>query len=357
METQRAIAPHIIPEVFWLNITDHCNNRCLWCYEKDNVCTHTNMSYKVAKLIISSMAAAGTEDCILIGGEPTLHPLLFEFIKTANDHSFSPIIVSNGRAFSNMDYAKHLSALDIKAVNVSLHGWDEKSYTDLACAPQGFVETIKGLRNLKTLGIKIGLTVVLSSFIEGNIDTIVDLISELGQETVEFNVAAPSVSCTGIDAGAVLPIEKHSSKVMEAYRLCQERGVRPGFNLTTPHCLFTTSDLKVLAQNAQVSSGCSLKNGSGVVFTVNGAIATCNHFLEYEVSSPEETQQLLEEERFHLFWNSGEMNEIRAESNCYNSTACTACEHWEVCGGGCPVNWLYFDPEHAGLKPIEQLKI
>lgn len=299
------------------------------------------------------MSKAGAEDCILLGGEPTLHPRLLEIIDCVKHFQMRAIIVSNGRRFASREFAMAVSEHGVDAVNVSIHGWDTLTYKRLTGSSNGFRQVKQGITNLIECGVNLGTTFVLTRHVTHCLDDVVSAIAGMGVRFVEFNMGAPAVSEAKIDGDHVIPLHQQKDVVLQALHLCKDMGISVGFNLTIPHCLFSPSELKELMNNSRISSGCSMRNGSGIVFKPDGSITTCNHFLDFEAIDKEKSSALLRNGQLLHYWNSEDMNALREEVNCYHAEACISCQHWEACGGGCPINWMHFDPEEAGLKCMD----
>lgn len=341
-----------MPKSFWLNITDSCNNKCSWCYEKNNSITNQYMPIDLADKIVSSMRECGADDCIIIGGEPTLHPDLLEIISKVKAAKLRAILVTNGRVLSDENFVKNLCKYEIDAVNVSIHGWDQESYQLHTESKNGFEQMAKSILFLNKYKINIGTTLVLTKYLVPELERAIKSIAKIGVKFLEFNIGAPAVSENEIDGSYVIPMQEQSNAVMQAYNLCKEYGIEPGFNLTIPHCLFSQKELKELLENSRVSSGCSMRNGSGIVFKVDGSITTCNHFLDFCAVDADDVKSAIESSELLSLWNNEDLCEIREDISCYNSEACAECEHWVACGGGCPINWMYFDPKKIALRSM-----
>lgn len=339
-------------ETFWINVTDACNNRCVWCYEKDNACKDSFMELDVAKKIISSMAHNKAEECVIIGGEPTLYPYLIEVIEYAKSFALKVFIVSNGRFPNNLSLLDSLAMSGVDAINISLHGWDQASYEKYTGSRNGFTEACNTIFELKKKNVSIGTSFVLSDPVKHNLSEIISSFAIMGIESIEFNIATPAISRDGVDGSFVIPLEEQAAIIMETYRLCITHGINPGFNLTTPQCLFSSEDLNKLLENSKITYGCSLRNGSGIVFKPDGAVTVCNHFNDFEVEDGAEILRIINNGEVDIFWNSDKLKTIRSEVICYHHEACEKCVKWSECSGGCPVNWIYFDPERVNLIPF-----
>jgi radical SAM protein with 4Fe4S-binding SPASM domain len=310
------------------------------------------MEIGTAKKIILSMARNGAEECVIIGGEPSLYTPLKNVIEYAKSLDLKVFIVSNGRFPGDILDIDSLIGSGPDAVNISLHGWDQTSYETYTGSKKGFAEVCSTITELKRKGVNLGTSFVLSDLVKNKLKTIIGNFADIGVEFIEFNIAAPAVSEKGVDGSFVIPLEEQAGVVMEAYELCVEGGINPGFNLTIPQCLFSSAELNELFENSKITYGCSLRNGSGIVFKPDGAITVCNHFNDFEAASGSEVLKVIDNDEIDKFCNSDDLNNIRSEVVCYHHEACEKCNRWSECGGGCPINWIYFDPGQIDLTPF-----
>lgn len=343
------------PKVVWLSILDICNNKCRWCYEQcnDNLELQT-MSEDNAKLFLNLMEILGTKKCIVIGGEPTLHPKLFEILAFIKETGMELSMVTNGRRFSNPDNVRMIRKLNIDGLTLSIHGWSNQVYNNLTRTHNGFYEIVKAIKLLQEFDVKFGLNFVLSKYSKNNVSEIVDFIESIKMSRAGFNLAAPSVSKDKVKGDFVLSIEQYREHVMEMYYECKMRKIHSHFLLTIPHCVFTDKELIELFRSHSVSCGCQLLHGNGIVFGPDGSIAMCNHLLDFKIIKGNETKKVLaSEENFLEFWNSEKVVKIREKANCFRSSECKECNHWSVCGGGCLVRWAYHNPATFDYRPVD----
>lgn len=334
------------PKTMWICLTDICNNQCLWCYEKGNKSERCKyITRNTVQNIVRTMSEVGVKKCILIGGEPTLHPHLYEIIEDINRFEIPISMVTNGRLLADLDRVKRLKKANINNLVVSVHGWNEITYQKLAGVKKGFTDLKKAIRTLQQEKVRFGINVVLSRYTRGELENIVDFVFRSGLRYVSFNIASPIVSRDGVNAIAVSDMKDYKRQVMTVYRKCKKKGIRTGFLLIMPHCLFTESELSELASTRSITSGCQVLHGLGVVFKTNGAIATCTHLSDFEVANADKSSEILQSAQSFLdFWNSEDLVQVRKKANCYRSEECKNCHMWHECGGGCLVHWAHHEP-------------
>jgi len=134
--------------IYWLRITKLCNNNCLFCLDADNRSDFLIGMAKVEKEIIKARKSKYNK-LVISGGEPTLHPKLFEIIKLARKNKFEKIqIITNGRRFADVKFALECIKVGINEFTLSLHSHDSK-IQDKLYGGKGFgLQAQKGLANL-----------------------------------------------------------------------------------------------------------------------------------------------------------------------------------------------------------------
>lgn len=106
--------------------------------------------------------------CIgITGGEPTLlGERLVLLIKAIREHlpQTEIHILSNGRNFSDMEYAKRIAEAggEMLLVGIPLHSDYEHDHDVIAGTKGAYVETIKGIYNLAMNGVAIELRIVMN---------------------------------------------------------------------------------------------------------------------------------------------------------------------------------------------------
>ena len=146
--------------------TSQCNNRCIMCCQppesKNDIEYFYNHNLKKIHKIPQNI-----DSICITGGEPTLLgtkliSLIQEIRKTL---SVNPeiIILSNGRKFSSLDFAKEFGELEDNNlfVNIELHSDYYKDHDLISGAKNSFAETLRGIYNLATYEVNIELRIII----------------------------------------------------------------------------------------------------------------------------------------------------------------------------------------------------
>ncbi len=103
---------------FALEIEAECQLKCGNCYRSFGNAA-APMPAKFVKRIIKEAKETGFAEIVLIGGEPTMHPLLPEFTEMILKEGLSPIICTNGIRLADKEYCKKIL---LPGTTIVIHG-------------------------------------------------------------------------------------------------------------------------------------------------------------------------------------------------------------------------------------------
>ena len=129
-----------------------CNNACLFCVQGDKRKRYKDKSTDELKAQMDD-ARKTCDGIVFTGGEVTIRKDLVELVEYAKNVGFSGIqIQSNGRMFSNKKYCEKLINAGANEFSPALHGHIPQLHDYLTRSPGSFLQTAKGIRNLRELG-------------------------------------------------------------------------------------------------------------------------------------------------------------------------------------------------------------
>lgn len=145
-------------------MTEQCNHYCLMCSQPPKSADDSWLLDEVEQLI--PLMPADTHEIGFTGGEPTLRGERFLKIISMTK-SYLPRtavhVLSNGRTFANAEFAQKYAAIghhDLM-VGIPLYSDDAQLHDYIVQAKGAFDETIQGILNLKKLGQRVEIRVVL----------------------------------------------------------------------------------------------------------------------------------------------------------------------------------------------------
>lgn len=193
----RASSPHNS-----ILVTEQCNHYCLMCSQPPKAADDSWILDEIESLI--PLIPKDTRELVFTGGEPTTNRERFLNIISLTK-SYLPRtaihILSNGRSFKDPAFAERYAQIELPDAMIGIPVYsDDPTLHDYIVQAQGaFDETIQGILNLKRLGQKVEIRVVihklsiqrlpeLCEFIARNL-LFVDHVALMGLEMMGFTRA------------------------------------------------------------------------------------------------------------------------------------------------------------------------
>jgi len=153
-----------------------CNSDCSFCIVRHKM----DRGAPSTEDLINDMSLIpqGAERHYFTGGEPTLRDDLPTLIGYARKKAKEVWLQTNGRRFSDKDYAKCLGK-EIDGAIVSFHAADEKHSKTITRRDGAFQETVEGIHNLLEAGARVETNTVVTKY---NIERIADITNFIEHE-------------------------------------------------------------------------------------------------------------------------------------------------------------------------------
>jgi len=168
-----------------------CNNRCMFCAQghKREGCAHVPFEDLLGRL---RKGRESSDELVLTGGEPTLHPRVLELVTAAKELGYEQIQVqTNGRRLAYPSFVDALVTAGVTEFSPALHGPTAEVHDALTRAPGSFRQTVAGIRYLASRRLPI---VSNSVVVRGNlphIPALVDLLGRLGAGQAQLAFVHP----------------------------------------------------------------------------------------------------------------------------------------------------------------------
>ncbi|HUT85875.1 MAG TPA: radical SAM protein [Elusimicrobiales bacterium] len=170
-----------------IKIKFKCNNKCSFCVQGDKRHRFKDKTFTKVKQELSEGRVTGAETIVFTGGEPTLHKDIFKLIEFSKKIGFKTVqIQTNGRMFFYKNFCKEIISAGANEFNPSLHGSTEDIHDFLTNAQGSFVQTVKGIMNLKSLGAKVITNSVLTEKNRKDLPKLGKLLTSLGVDCYQF---------------------------------------------------------------------------------------------------------------------------------------------------------------------------
>lgn len=172
------------PVVVW-NMTRACNLVCRHCYASaSGGPAPDELNLNEARRLVDQLAEYKVPVVLFSGGEPLMHPHLFELIERAVKGGRRAVLSSNGLLIDR-DTAARLKDLGLSYVGVSLDGLAE-AHDEFRRLPGAFERTVKAMALAREAGLKVGLRFTLSRRNVADLPGIFDLMEREGIPRVCF---------------------------------------------------------------------------------------------------------------------------------------------------------------------------
>ncbi|UZW14722.1 putative heme d1 biosynthesis radical SAM protein NirJ1 [Clostridium pasteurianum] len=164
------------PVVVW-NCTRTCNLKCKHCYaDSDSRIYEEELSTEEAKKFIDDLHGFKVPVILFSGGEPLLRKDLFELIEYSTQRNIRSTISTNGTLIDK-DAAIKLKQCGVGYVGISLDGIG-KSHDEFRGTKGSFDNALRGIRNCREAGQKVGLRFTINKHNYGQLKDIFRLIEE-----------------------------------------------------------------------------------------------------------------------------------------------------------------------------------
>ena len=143
------------PVNFMVDLTNSCNNRCLFCYNPDNQNFRNDYPDPVSlKKIVSLIGETGTKEILYLGGEPFIFREVKEILETGKKYEIFQRAVSNGSFFKNESFCMKLKESGLNEIGISFHSFNENIHDKIAGRKGAYQDALMGLKNCASAGIR-----------------------------------------------------------------------------------------------------------------------------------------------------------------------------------------------------------
>lgn len=143
------------PVNIMLDVTNLCNNKCLYCYNPDDTLYKKGKPDKEELIkIVTLIGQTGTKEILYLGGEPFASPIISDLLETGKKYNLLQRAVSNGSFFKDVDYCKQLKEKGLQEVGISFHSSEKEIHDKIAGREGAFQDALTGLENCIKADIK-----------------------------------------------------------------------------------------------------------------------------------------------------------------------------------------------------------
>lgn len=169
----------------YIELTSKCNLRCLHCYNEFGVLKDL-FSMKEYKNVLDSLPEGKETAVTLSGGEPLLHPQIWEFISELDKKAFGKKLMITNATLITPEIANRIKEHDI-SIQVSLNGSCAETH-DKLCGKGNFERTMKGMEHLINAGLekRILIRCMVSAFNVNDVKIMIEMLIDKGIEHIDL---------------------------------------------------------------------------------------------------------------------------------------------------------------------------
>lgn len=290
--------------------TRKCNLRCKHCYTDAGVGLEDELTVEEIKELIDELADMGVLSITFTGGEPLMHPHIFELMEYAKKKPLTVLLFTNGTLLTE-EIVEKLKEMKVLNVSVSIDGPDSDTHDAFRSVKGSFEKTIHGVNLLRKAGIPVRCSISVTKFNFNKIKEIFDLVNDLGIS--EFKMWFIAFSGRSGEKNIFITPEEFR-EVMEQNRqyeievLGKERKEEVMYSKKLENCGVGRTALSIKC---------------------NGTVTPCPSFREDVSLGNIRNESLVD------IWNKSPLlNKLRAMS-VLKTEHCQDCDYALICKGGC----------------------
>jgi radical SAM protein with 4Fe4S-binding SPASM domain len=318
-----------------LAINTKCNNSCIWCYDKVSQNHDFDMSERIFDKALSLLKQANCKYLTFLGGEPTLHPKLSDFIHKTATNGLISIVVSNGSGYTD-NFLNSIECIKSEVVlNVSIEGATAETHDKITKNEGSFEKLLSGLNLAKSRNFDVATIMTLCSANMYELTDVINLLEGLKIKSILINYANPPLNAT-YHKSDYLTIKQFSEQVaLSVKNITYSIDIAVGAPL--PICQLAPMFREMLnKKKIHLNNGCQLLFGRAITINSNGKILLCNHLTEVETGN---INNIADVHDFQAFLTNIDL-QVRKKLQKYPFKKCNQCEKNKECFGGCPLLYL-----------------
>jgi radical SAM protein with 4Fe4S-binding SPASM domain len=265
-EMRERASKRAIPFHAQLYVEHRCHLKCQHCYEDETTHpTASRMSLAEIEDVLNGLAALGTLQLTITGGEVFLRKDIFDILAIAKRLRFQTTLFTSGTLLDKEKIAR-LKELKVGQVDISVYSDVEADHDAFTQTKGSWKKSTDALRMLAEAGVKAALKCVLTTFSVNRIDNIIALANELG---VVFQLD-PNVRPRMSNDRSTLRFAVDAKTLAE--KVFSRRDLYPGFKEIAPDRMCHGEDF-LHGSNAMCGAG-----NTTMAITATGDVLPCGFF-------------------------------------------------------------------------------
>jgi radical SAM protein with 4Fe4S-binding SPASM domain len=167
------------PLLVYIELTHRCNLSCVYCYNRSGPSRVDYLSGECVRSLLLEFRKFGVFYVSFTGGEPLLHPDVFELLDLAGNYGIRQILATNGTLITER-IADKIASIGVNQVQVSLDAADGETHDVLRGQSGAFRRAVEGARLLSKNGVPVTICCVATEDSLPRLDALIDLSVSLG---------------------------------------------------------------------------------------------------------------------------------------------------------------------------------
>ncbi len=174
--------------VVW-ELTLRCDHACTHCGSRAGVARDGELTTAEALLVVDQLAALGTREVVLIGGEAYLHEGFLEIVRALRARDVNPAMTTGGRGIT-ADLATQMREAGISHVSVSIDGL-EATHDRMRNLRGSFAAGMAALDHLRAAGIQTASNINLNRLNHRDLEPLYEILRDRGIRGWQVQITAP----------------------------------------------------------------------------------------------------------------------------------------------------------------------
>ena len=174
--------------VVW-ELTLACDHACTHCGSRAGVARDGELSADEALGIVGQLAALGTREVVLIGGEAYLHAGFLAIVRALRDRGIAPALTTGGRGIT-LELTRELADAGIAYVSVSVDGL-EAAHDRMRNLRGSWRSAMTALERLRAAGITTSSNINLNRLNHRDLEPLYDELRARGIGSWQVQITAP----------------------------------------------------------------------------------------------------------------------------------------------------------------------
>lgn len=174
--------------VVW-ELTLACDHACTHCGSRAAVKRETELTTLQALGVVGELAAMGTREVVLIGGEAYLHDGFLEIVAALAKAGVRPTMTTGGFGVDEA-LATRMRAAGLEQMSVSVDGL-EPTHDRMRAKRGSFAAAMRALDNARAAGIQVTANTNVNRFNRGDLEELYEVLKDKGIRAWQIQITTP----------------------------------------------------------------------------------------------------------------------------------------------------------------------